>query len=170
MTTAVFREEYGRVSPDQSNQPKPYEDAFHRYLDAHGEAYEVEPDKLLHQPYAPNRPLKGMAPDIRLAQPVDGFTVYLELTEADRFVSSRQLPPHVRRKNRRSSRSHKPYISPADYLELKRQKISTTMSFHPGVVIVLIDYATQQLIYARPALLREMIRDEVTGRSASLAA
>jgi hypothetical protein len=126
--------------------------------------YDVEPDKLLHQPYAPNRPLRGMAPDIRLAGTTDGLTVYLELTEADRFVTPEQLPSRIRRKNRRHSRSHKPYISPAAYLELKRQKIRLTMDLHPGVVIVLIDYATQQAIYALPGLLQTLIDQEVARR------
>jgi hypothetical protein len=164
MATVAQRPVYGRVPPDQSNRAKPYEDTFHRYLDASGWNYDVEPDKLLHQPYVPNRPLRGMAPDIRLTNTVDGLTVYLELTEADRFVTPEQLPSQIRRKNRRHSRSHKPYISPAAYLELKRQKIRLTMDLHPGVVIVLIDYATQQAIYALPGLLQAMIDQEITQR------
>jgi hypothetical protein len=155
---------YGRVAPDQSNRPKPYEEVFQRHLDGHGWDYLVEPDKLLHQPFAAGRPLRGMTPDIRLTLPVDGLVVYLELTEADRFASARQLPARVRRHNRRQARSRRPYISPAEYLALKRQKIATTMALHPGVVVVLIDFACQQAIYDRPDLLDEMIAEAVAQR------
>ncbi len=157
MTAPYQQPAYPRVQPDQSNPPKPYELMFQKFLSAHGYSFRVEPDKLLHQPYRPGHSIRGMTPDIRLEQPVLGYTIYLELTEADRFVTARQLPAKVRQRNRQHARSHRSYISPAQYLALKTAKIQLTMQLHPNVVIVLIDYATQQAIYAQPNLLTELI-------------
>ena len=154
-----------RVAGGTPNPPKPYELAFYQFLSQQDIAYAVEPDRLLHGPQkGDGYSGRGTTPDIRLGNSFDGYTVYLELTEADVYDKPDQLAPAIRRRNRSHADSRRAYISPAEYLERKARRIRQTMDWHPDVVIVLLTMATITAIYAQPELLPQLVNQACAAR------
>jgi hypothetical protein len=159
------------VRPSDDPRPRPHhangERRFAAFLKLKGWRFLWEPDTFHGLPPAtPDGAIRAFTPDVKLLrtprlcllQPV-----YLELTEADRYDSPAKLPARIKRKNLRSSLSGQPYISPAEYLARKRDKIALAEQAHPGLRVILVPHALQQEILADPALLERLVEAALVG-------
>jgi hypothetical protein len=81
---------------------------------------------------------KALSPDTKLI-----CGIYLEFTEADRYLHEEQLSARTKRKNQRHSQSRQVYISPAEYIKRKRAKIREAEGYH-GITVVLVPWCLQQ--------------------------
>ncbi|GEM_PF-2904948 len=151
------------VRPSDDPNPQPHtdngEDVFMAFLCGLGYRFEIEPDTLEIEPTRLGRTAAGITPDIKLCALQDGRTVdglYLELTEADRYLAEAQLPVGVGRKNRRQSASRRAYISPQEYLQRKQLKIDAAIRHH-DVDIILLDSVAQAQLMADPAKIAALL-------------
>lgn len=83
--------------------------------------------------------------------------IFLEHTDADLRRHPGDLPPKIRRKNCKHSRSHLPHILPAAYIAAKRRKIALAEQ-HYGIVVVLLPCVVRQQMYLQPDLLDKLIK------------
>lgn len=151
------------IRPSDDPDPRAHtdngEDVFMAFLSGLGYTYLIEPDTLEIEPHRPGRTAAGVTPDIKLlvlpnGQPVAGL--YLELTEADRYLAEPQLPVSVRRRNRRYSASRRAYITPEEYLQRKQHKIDAAMRHH-DVEIILLDSVAQAELMATAGKLARLL-------------
>lgn len=132
------------------------EEALCQLLKNLGVAYEYEPETFPLE-YRPDGDISlGFTPDFKLPATAARGDLYLEETGADRYDHARKLPSAVRRKNRHHSRSRRSFISPAEYVRLKRQKIRRAESIY-GIKVILVTGHLLDQIEARPQLLLELI-------------
>jgi hypothetical protein len=116
--------------------------------------------------------LKAFTPDLLiLGRYGSAFSdpVYLELTTADLYLKPRQLPAAVLAKNHRLSASGKQYVSPAEYLRLKRTKITAAIKVHPELVLALLTAVDQAFYLTYPEQLISLISGMVDTRISCLA-
>lgn len=137
------------------------EAVFCDWLQSQGYTIAYEPVTLPFPPL-PRRGGQAIMPDVRILWLPDGRKppwLFLELTEADRYPERRQLPKHVRDKNRRHSASGKDWLPVPAYITRKQRKIAAAELYHHhrGVIIELLNWADQQAIMAHPDLLTERI-------------
>lgn len=151
------------VRPSDDPNPQAHtdngEDIFMAFLTKLGYRFQIEPDTLEIERARPGRTAAGITPDIKLSMLPNGQTVdglYLELTEADRYLAEPQLPIVVRRKNRRYSASRRAYISPQEYLSRKQLKIDAAIRHH-DVDIILLDSVAQAGLMAAPNKLGDLL-------------
>ena len=137
----------------------PSERAFEKFLDEHRYTWQKESVRFELGAAPRGQSAKAVTPDYQiLALPTgETFTgLFIELCEADRYTTRRALPLAVRTKNLKHSASKKAYISPAEYLARKRQRMQQAESLY-AVRIMVLPYARQQAIFANPVLLEEAI-------------
>jgi hypothetical protein len=147
------------------------ERAFADHLDRLGWKYEWEPVTFYGlPPITKGGSERAFTPDVKLVsipnRPLDE-AVYLELTEADRFISPADLPEAILRKNIKFSSSKKPFISPAEYLARKSAKISHAVRIH-RIRVVLLSYALQRDIFEDPEILLELVNQAAQADPARL--
>lgn len=161
MTTQVLR---AVVRAADDPHPSPRADngelTFAQFLDRLGWKYEWETDTFHGLPaLTAGGPERAFTPDVKLVSVPEYHLhepVYLELTIADHFTSKSELPRKIRRKNVRSSRSKKSWISPELYLAYKKGKIDHAIRVH-GIRVILIPYALQLKIFADPSILFSLV-------------
>jgi hypothetical protein len=107
---------------------------------------------------------QAVTPDYRILIMPNGElyqNLFIELCEADRYIRRTSLPQSVQEKNRRHGASRKAYISPAEYLRRKRERMQKAEGRY-GVVILVLTYADQQAIMGNPDLLERMIEHRLS--------
>jgi hypothetical protein len=167
------------VRPADNPNPQAHtdngEDVFMAFLSELGYLFDIEPDTLETKSFRSGRTSEGITPDIKLSVLPDGRTVdglYIELTEADRYLAESQLPFGVGHKNHLYSASHRAYITPQEYLQRKQRKIDTAIRYH-NVDIILLNWVAQTRLMATPANLTALLTPYLTAairRSANRAA
>ncbi len=142
MTAAVISP---HPAADRATRPQPGsdEDRFMKLLQALGYDVQYECDSFTVPRWrrSNRRWIDGeFTPDLcivgRFGESFPEAT-YLELTQADMYTNAFQLPLLIRQKNRHSSHSRKPYISPDEYLARKRKKIAKAVHCAAGSGTVL---------------------------------
>jgi len=157
------------VRPADDPRPRPRrahgERRFAAFLKLGGWRFSWEPDTFHGlPPCSPGGAIRAFTPDVKLLWTPHhrlSHPVYLELTEADRYDSPDKLSAKIQLKNCQSSHSGKPYISPAEYLARKREKIALAKQLHPGLTVILLPHALQLEILADPELLELLVESAI---------
>ncbi len=132
---------------------------FEEFLASEQYIFTKEQDRFDLEVVAEGKTPKAVTPDYRIMFSPDGQIhecLFIELCEADRYIRRTSLPLAVQDKNRRHAASRKAYISPAEYLRRKRERMQKAEGKY-GVVILVLTYADQQAVIAQPQLLKRMI-------------
>lgn len=106
-----------------------------------------------------DHPDREVQPDFYITQTPDGVEqthLFIEITQPDRFPSVLTLPKRVRKWNRLHSQSKQAYITVEEYMIRKRSRMQRAESRH-GIIIIVLDYAAQQAIFANPSILEAKI-------------
>lgn len=132
---------------------------FEEFLASEQYVFTKESDRFDLENVVEGKTPQAVTPDYRIIYASDGGAhqnLFIELCEADRYIRRTALPRSVQEKNRRHGASGKAYISPAEYLRRKRERMQKAEGKY-GVVILVLTYADQQAVIAQPSLLKRMI-------------
>ena len=132
---------------------------FEEFLAFEHYVFTKELDRFDLEDVAEGKTPKAVTPDYRIIVTSNGDiheNLFIELCEADRYIHRTSLPLAVQDKNRRHGASRKAYISPAEYLRRKRERMQKAEGKY-RVVILVLTYADQQAVIAQPGLLKRMI-------------
>lgn len=132
---------------------------FEEFLTLERYVFTKEQDRFDLEDKVEGKTPKAVTPDYRVIVTPDGEireSLFIELCEADRYIRRTSLPLAVQANNRRHAASRKAYISPAEYLRRKRERMQKAEGMY-GVVILVLTYADQQAVILQPYLLRRMI-------------
>lgn len=135
----------------------PSERAFEAFLTAAGYSFDKERHRF--DISCDDQPDRAVQPDYYITRTPDGLKhthLFIEITEADRHKSVLSLSRKVRRWNRLHGQSGQAYIAIDDYMARKHNRMQRAESRH-GIIIIVLNYAQQQAIFADPSILEAKI-------------
>lgn len=155
MTTAYDWAPGSNPCPVTHASEKPFED----FLIEQGYSFLKEPVRFNFGPTGGRKTPEAVEPDYQILLTPDGVEherLFIEITEADRYLSRRDLPAATVVKNLKRAASGKPFIPGDDYLIRKRIRMLRAEQMY-SVIIIVLNFAEQQEVFADPHLLTRLI-------------